>query len=480
MNATLRPRARGIQLRDRGRRNYRPMVEALENRLALSSGFFQQANLVSDQVGVAVIQDRELVNAWGMSLSPAGGALWVSANATGVSTLYTGDVSGSAVVKNALTVAIPGGEPTGQVFNSTSDFFVSAGSASGRAIFIFATANGDITGWNPAVPPPPVSRNAQLAASTDAVYTGLAIGNNGTANFLYAADYLNGEIDVFDKSFAPATLAGSFDDPNIPNSYRPFNIQNLGGKLYVTYAKRDHDGDGEPDGGAGFVSVFDLNGNLLNHLASGQHLKAPWGLALAPADFGPFGGALLVGNHASGQITAFDPNTGTLLGRLDNARGKPIAIDGLRALNFGNGVSFGDRNVLYFTAGPDGGTHGLLGSLRYVAAGASASASASAGVSASDGAGGSASARGDDLSAFAGVALPSGADTLTPAAPAFDPLTLPANLADSLAATLAPFVGQTAFPSDIAAMSTEDGGADTVAFDDWLGTETRLDKIDLF
>jgi uncharacterized protein (TIGR03118 family) len=359
----------------RVKRRFRPVLEALEDRQLLSAGFFQQTNLVSDQAGVALIQDPNLVNAWGISLNPAAGAFWVSDNVTGKTTLYRGDVNGSAFTKVALVVTIPSGTsdqgaPTGQVFNGTSDFMI--GSA-GPAVFIFASQTGEITAWNGSL-----GTTAQVVAPADgAVYTGLAIGSVGTANFLYAANFINRTIDVFDKDFKPAHLAGSFNDPNIPTSYAPFNIQNLGGKLYVTYAQQDQqDPDEETDHGSGFVDVFDTSGHLLQRLVRGNHLSAPWGLAIAPSDFGPFGGALLVGNFGKGTISAFDVNSGRFLGQLQDAAGKPIVIDGLWGMTFGNGVTAGDKNALYFAAGPDDETHGLFGSLRFVA---NASASADSG-----------------------------------------------------------------------------------------------------
>src|SRR5262249_3457906 len=230
-----------------------------------------------------------------------------------------------------------------------------------------AVETGQLAGWKAGVPPPAPSRNAQLMATTpDAVYTGLAIGNNGTGNFLYAADFHNGEIDVFDRTYTPTTLAGAFVDPDIPDDYAPFNIQNLGGQLYVTYAEQEGEGNELPEGGEGFVSVFDLNGNFLKRLVSEDHLEAPWGVALAPADFGEFSNALLVGNFGDGRINAFDATTGAFLGRLRDEAGKPIKIDGLLGLAFGNGIVSGDRNALYFAAAPDDGEHGLFGSLRAV------------------------------------------------------------------------------------------------------------------
>jgi uncharacterized protein (TIGR03118 family) len=174
---------------------------------------------------------------------------------------------------------------------------------------------------------------------------------------------------VFNGSFQQVSLAGNFVDPNLPKKYAAFNIQNLGGKLYVTYARQDKSGDGLPDGGSGFVSVFDLNGNFLQRLAGKSHLDQPWGLAVAPSNFGAFSGALLVANHGSGRIAAFDPATGEFLGALRDERGRPVQIDGLWGLTFGNGVNrtgFGDLNALYFTAGPEDGREGLLGSLRAV------------------------------------------------------------------------------------------------------------------
>jgi uncharacterized protein (TIGR03118 family) len=264
-------------------------------------------------------------------------------------------------------VTIPGGAPTGQVFNgSNNTFIVTAGGRSAPARFIFASETGHITAWNPAVPtgPVPQSRDAFIMASTPgAVYTGLAIDNLLAGNFIYTADFANGKIDVFDRTYAPTTLAGNFTDPAIPADYAPFNIWELGGKPYVTYARQEN-GDALPDGGHGFVSVFDMNGNLVSHLVDDSHLKEPWGLALAPADFGEFSNTLLVANTANGKINAYDPTTGDFLGRLADASGEAIHIDGLWALHFGNGTVSGDRNALYFTAAPDNHEHGLFGSLR--------------------------------------------------------------------------------------------------------------------
>jgi uncharacterized protein (TIGR03118 family) len=333
---------------------------------AAPGGFYQQENLVSDLPG-AVIQDSNLVNPWGIAFS-ATSPFWVANNVTGTSTLYSGDVNGSPFVKVSMVVTIPGGgAPTGVVFNGTADFVVQSGASSGPARFIFASQTGVISGWNSAVPPPPPSTNAQIGATADAVYTGLAIGQSGGANYLYAADFEHNTIDVYDKTFKHVELDGSFSDPNIPNSYSAFNIQNLGGRLYVTYAQQNHkEPDEETDHGSGFVDVFDTSGHLLQRLIKGNHLNAPWGLALAPGNFGPFSNALIVGNFGNGHLQAFDPDSGRFLGELGDADGKPIVIDGLWGIIFGNGGSGGDRNALYFAAGPEDETHGLFGSLRFV------------------------------------------------------------------------------------------------------------------
>jgi uncharacterized protein (TIGR03118 family) len=356
-----------------GVRHCRPTLESLEGRIVLSSEpFFRQTNLVADTPGVAPFLDSTLKNAWGISLSPTGGAFWLSAFGTGISPLYVGDVTPAggttpSPIARPFAVTIPGGSPTGQVFNASNDFVVSAGGASQPARFIFASTTGIITGWNPAVPPPPLSLNAQVGFSdSQSQWTGLAIASTPSGNFLYAADFRNRTIDVFDKAYQPVQLAGNFVDPRLPRWYSPFNVQALGGKIYVAYAHRDNTGDGLPDGGSGFVSVFDTEGRFLRRLVSGNGLKQPYGMAIAPASWGPFAGALLVANHGNGEIHAFNPNTGRDLGELEDARGRDIRIDGLFGLAFGNGVSSGDKDALYFTAGPDDGAHGLFGSLRFV------------------------------------------------------------------------------------------------------------------
>ena len=338
---------------------------------------YQQVNLVSDDTTInpALRQDANLINAWGISASPAG-PFWVSAADAGKSTLYN-----TAGVPQTLVVNIPNaagqtgpGSPTGQVFSGGADFRVSnAAGAAGPARFIFATEQGTISGWNPGVNP----TNAILTidnSANNASYKGLALASNG-ANHLYAADIFNGRIDVFDGTYAPTTLTGSFADPTAPLDYHPFNIQNLGGELYVTYAKTETNSAEEIKGdGFGFVSVFDTNGNFLRRLASGTDaggtltdLNAPWGLALAPADFGAYSGDVLVGNFGSGKILAFDKLSGALTGVLGDTQGNPLIIDGLWGLQPGNGGNGGAADKVYFAAGPNDETHGLFGSLQNAA-----------------------------------------------------------------------------------------------------------------
>jgi len=330
--------------------------------LALSSAAradffaFEQTNLVSSIPGLAAFTDPNLRNPWGISHSGTS-PFWVSNQVTGTSTLYNG-AGQPFPTASPLVVTIPGAGPesgpTGQVFNPTSDFVLTTG---GKALFLFANLDGSISGWNGAH-----GTLAEVVASTPgAVYTGLALANNGTANFLYAANDDGGKIDVFDASFNPTTLAGAFTDPTLPAGFTPYNIATLGGALYVAY---------ENEGaGGGVIDRFDLDGNFLGRVTSnpdGGLLASPWGLVLAPAGFGPFGGALLVGNEDDGHINAFDPITGAFLGTLLDVAHNPIANTGQWGLIFGNGGNGGDPNVLYFAAGIEDETQGLFGAIRAV------------------------------------------------------------------------------------------------------------------
>ena len=319
---------------------------------------YRQTNLVSDLPGFAQLLDPLLINPWGLA-QLATSPFWVANSSSSTATLYGGDVGGSPFFKNALNVTIPGGLPTGAVSNSGTDFVITSGGGTGPARFIFASITGNIIAWR-------AGTVASIQRSNPGhVYTGLALGNNGVSNFLYAADFANKKVDVYNNTFASVTLAGTFTDPGIPVDFAPFNIQNLGGTLFVTYAKIDPaDGTDLPGPGNGFISKFDTNGNFLGRLISNGPLNSPWGLTVSPSGFGAFGNALLVGNFGDGKINAFNITTGAFLGTLNDELGNPVVIPGLWAIAFGNGVGGGDTSALYFNAGYDGENHGLFGSLR--------------------------------------------------------------------------------------------------------------------
>jgi uncharacterized protein (TIGR03118 family) len=325
---------------------------------------FVEHDLVSDVAGRADITDHALVNAWGMAQGPTT-PIWVAANGTNKAALYTGDGVGAPVSKVPLTVRVPGDGVTGQVFNGTSGFVVSDGQGhSGPALFIFDSESGDVTGWNPAVPPPAPSTKAQRGTHVNgAIFKGLAIAQRGASTFLYAADFHNGKIDVFNSSYHLVQLGGPFVDPNLPKGYAPFNITALDGKLFVSYAVQDADREDEVAGlGKGIVDVFDTGGHFIHRLVSHGQLNAPWGMAIAPSGFGGLGGALLVGNFGDGRIHAYDAHTGAPLGTLRRPNGHAVVIDGLWALMFGNGSSAGTRSLM-FSAGPNDESHGLFGSI---------------------------------------------------------------------------------------------------------------------
>ncbi|MDQ1640012.1 MAG: hypothetical protein QOF62_3351 [Pyrinomonadaceae bacterium] len=337
---------------------------------------YRQTNFVSDIPGLAPVLDPLLVNPWGISMTSSS-PFWVANNKTGSSQLLRGDVSGSPVVLNPSpqTVTIPGNLPTGTVASNVSTEFVLPGacaSAPCGANFLFASITGNITGWDPNAPTAGSTTAVTAVSQPGHVYTGLALANNGSGNFLYAADFANGKIDVFNTSFAlQPTASFPFADATIPttlgNTYHPFNIQNIGGSLYVMYAKVGTDGKDEEGVGNGFVRRFTASGvrDPTFGINNGP-LNSPWGITLAPASFGIFGGALLVGNFGEGNpsIHAFNPTTGAFLGTLQNEAGDGIEIDELWALTFGNGGAGGDVNTLYFSAGTAEEEHGLFGSLK--------------------------------------------------------------------------------------------------------------------
>jgi len=327
---------------------------------AQSHTAYHQTNLVSDVPGLAALTDPNLVNSWGLAAGPTT-PLWSNDNGTDVATVYSGGVNGSAPAIVPLVVRIPGGAGTGIVFNDQSAFTVSAGGVTAPARFIFVTEAGTLSGWAPNVP---LNGEAQLKATVPgAVYKGLATLTNNQGSFLYAANFSAGRIDVFDSDWSNVQLSGDFSDSQIPSGFAPFNVQALGGKLYVAYAKQDPERTDEVAGpGLGFVDVFDSTGHLLRRLIRRGHLNAPWGLVIAPTGFGQFSGDLVVGNFGDGHIHAYDPASGAFRGDLQDESGKPIVIDGLWALRAGNGV-FGNPTGLAFSAGPDDEAHGLLGTL---------------------------------------------------------------------------------------------------------------------
>jgi uncharacterized protein (TIGR03118 family) len=318
-------------------------------------------NLVSDQPGVADHTDPLLVNAWGLDALPTS-PWWVADNHTDHATIYQADGTPAS-----LQVRVPGG-PTGLVANPGASFVVHEGANSGPARFLFSTEGGQILGWNPSVALDHAVVAADLS-SVGTIYKGLAIASTDKGDRLYAADFHNARVDVFDGNFNLANQPGAFVDPKLPNGFAPFGIQRIGHKIFVAYAKQDPAREDEIAGdGLGFVDAYGLNGRFLGRAVSRGRLNAPWGLAHAPAGFGPFGGDLLVGNFGDGRIDAYAPQAdGTYLfeGALRGTDGKPIAIDGLWALEFGKGApANGPVDTLFFTAGPDDETHGLFGSIR--------------------------------------------------------------------------------------------------------------------
>jgi uncharacterized protein (TIGR03118 family) len=328
----------------------------------MAPGAFTQRNLVSDIPGVARITDPHLVNPWGLAAGPAT-PLWAADNGADVSTLYSGAVRGAIPMIAPLVVAIPGGAPTGAVFNPTGGFVVGQGPARAAARFVFDSEAGQISGWTPQVPP--ATQAQAVVATPQAVYKGLALAvTRRRGALLYAADFHGARIDVFDEHFAPVHLRpGAFTDGALPAGFAPFNVQELRGRLYVTYARQDAEAKDDVAGaGLGYVDVFTPGGRLIRRLISQGALNAPWGMAIAPAGFGGLDGALLVGNFGDGAINAYDARTGAPLGALRNEDGNPIRIDGLWSLRFGNGV-FGTPRTLAFSAGIADEGHGLLGTI---------------------------------------------------------------------------------------------------------------------
>ncbi len=349
---------------------------------AIASGasadtIYQQTNLVSDIPGVAHVTDPKLSNPWGIDWGDKG-PFWISDNKTGTSTVYNGAGAPFPLPPNSpiiVTIPPPSGAPspsapTGVVFSGGTHF--APDSTDTRPLFLFATEDGTVAGWG---------KGSAAVLRVDnspsgAVYKGIALSSNANTSLLYTTNFNSGRIDTFDANFVRATLPGTFTDPTMPAGFAPFNIENISGQLYVTYAMQDgakHDDVAGP--GNGFVDIFNSDGTFVKRLISGDkttnpHINSPWGMAIAPASFGQFSHDLLVGNFGDGTIGAYDPATGQFLGQLKDKNGV-IVVPGLWGLKFGNGGNAGDPNTLFFTAGipgPSGSIedHGLFGSLQVV------------------------------------------------------------------------------------------------------------------
>jgi uncharacterized protein (TIGR03118 family) len=351
------------------------VFRSLSISLLLSTfGFAQhytQTNLVSDIAGEAAITDPNLVNAWGLARS-TGSPWWIANNGTGTSTLYDGKGNPQpAASPLVVTIPPPKGRsgtatPTGTIFNGSTDFAVATGKP---AVFIFVTEDGTISGWNPGVD----VHTAQLMVDNSkkgAVYKGATISELHGARYLYVANFHAGRIEVYDSYFHRVKLSEErFDDDRIPSGFAPFNIQAIGKNLFVTYAKQNaekHDDVAGP--GLGFVDVFGPSGKLRARLEHGWWLNSPWGLVLAPGDFGEFSHSVLVGNFGSGQIAAYNPVTGRFQGLIKNPDNSTLSINGLWALSFGNNGGAGPSNTLFFSAGLNDEADGLFGSLTPVMA----------------------------------------------------------------------------------------------------------------
>ncbi|HEX3912645.1 MAG TPA: TIGR03118 family protein [Steroidobacteraceae bacterium] len=336
--------------------------------------------LVADVAGgTAMHVDTNLINPWGLSIAaaPSTAPAWVANNATQTSTLYDGNGVAQPGATPLIVMLAPGTggaafDPTGIVANaSTADFMVSAAGKSGSSVFILDGAGGMIAGWSPGVDP--THAITMYADSGGAVYTGLAIAANNGALLLYAADFHNNKIDVFDTNFSKQTSSSSvlsFADPAIPAGYAPFGIQAIPGsgaagatQIYVAYAQQLAPANiaAVNGSGLGFVDIYDTNGKLIKQLIAGGMLNAPWGIALAPADFGTFSNALLIGNYGDGTINAFDPGAGTPLGTLANTNTAASSAPGLLGIAFGNDANSQPHNTLFFAAGPNGGADGTYG-----------------------------------------------------------------------------------------------------------------------
>jgi len=328
---------------------------------------FRQTNLVSDLTTVgAQIVDPNLKNPWGLAFGPTT-PLWVADNGTSIAGVYPVSPAGPTAQPSRLDVTLPPADsaPTGQVFNPTGDFVVKSKAGMGPALFIFSSEGGQIIAWNPAADPVVNGKStAQVKFSShSAVFKGLTLASTRFGTFLYATDFHNGRVQVFDSRFHPVRLPGSFRDRHLPRGYAPFGIRAINGLIYVTYAKQDADRHDDVAGrGHGFIDVFTASGFMVERLVSRGDLDSPWGLTVAPRGFGPFGGKLLVGNFGDGRIHAYGLFSGRPDGALRGRHHQPVTIDGLWALQFGTATT-GGTGTLLFSAGPNGEADGLLGAL---------------------------------------------------------------------------------------------------------------------
>jgi uncharacterized protein (TIGR03118 family) len=318
---------------------------------AVATDFFAIPLVTDDQgANTARIADPALIDSRG-AVTSTSGPFCVANAGTGLATFYSVDPTTQVTTRSALSLTIPGsGRVTGVAFDTGTGF--------NGDLFLFASEDGTLAGWRAAL-----GTTTETLKTADPAnrYAGATFGLLGATPIFYSANFQSAAIDALDGSLRAAFLTGTFLDPNLPAGYAPFNVQNLGGTLYVAFAVRDASGGVVKGAGKGIVDAFDLQGNLLARIATGNVLDAPWGLAIAPASFGAYAGDLLVGNFGDGRIHAYDLATKTLAGTLSGLGSIPIVIDGLRSLRPGNGVNGGDGQSIYFTSGPGGGAHGLFG-----------------------------------------------------------------------------------------------------------------------
>lgn len=350
---------------------FRPLFVTLAFSLLPTLAFgqhYKQTNLVSDVMGLAATHDPNLVNAWGLSRS-SGSPWWVADNGTGRTTLYNG--SGTPIPINGtgfVTIPPPKGSngqstPTGTVFNgSPTDFLLPNGKA---ALFLFATEDGTISGWNGGTDAVLVVDHSDNGSANGAVYKGLTTADIHGKRFLYATNFRSGKVEVYDTTFKRVHLGeDAFDDDSIPRDFAPFNVQNVGGTLFVTFAKQNAARHDDVAGaGLGFVDIFTPSGRLISRLEHGPWMNSPWGVVWTPRDFGEYSNAILVGNFGSGRIAAFNGFTGKFIAFVKSPDNSILTIDGLWALAFGNNANAGSSTTLFFSAGIDDEKHGLFGTI---------------------------------------------------------------------------------------------------------------------